>query len=177
MHDSDHNPDLDPVVERLRAARVDPTPTELDHARSRALRQAGRGSRGAAVPAGFLRTRLAVVAILVLGLLVGGAGTTLAVSGGADGDNAATAEYHDDFNDTDTLDETGGRGGEGDEGGDDGDGEGGTRGVQAGQQEAATAGDDDLPFTGLAAIPLIVLGVMLLAAGAALQRRVSRSDD
>ena len=66
------------------------------------------------------------------------------------------------------------------EDGDDGDGEqprgtGDTAGRTAeGGDGAETAGDGDLPFTGLAVGALALAGAVLLAAGAALRRRARR---
>ncbi len=39
------------------------------------------------------------------------------------------------------------------------------------QQVVASSGGDELPFTGFAAIPIVVIGAMLIAAGALLRRR------
>jgi hypothetical protein len=46
--------------------------------------------------------------------------------------------------------------------------------VQGGQQVVATEGGSDLPFTGLAAVPLIVLGLALIVAGGMLYRSARR---
>ena len=43
--------------------------------------------------------------------------------------------------------------------------------AQAPRQVAAAAGEEQLPFTGLAAIPVLLAGLALLVTGAALRRR------
>jgi hypothetical protein len=96
----------------------------------------------------MMKPRLAIVLMLTIGALLMAGGTGLAVSGISSNGDAGIAQY-------------GGGGGEG-AGGGPGD-------AQAARQ--AAAGDDDLPLTGFAAIPLIVVGVGAMVGGLVLRRR------
>jgi hypothetical protein len=117
-----------------------------------------------------MRTRLALTAVLALGVLSSGTGVGLAVSGVSGGDSAAGAQYPEQT--TPSVPK-------GDQ----------TQAVLGGQRDveqpaaaqplaqvSADAGDDSLPFTGLAAIPLIVAGVGLLGVGVALRRATRRGE-
>ncbi len=150
-----------------------------------------------------MKSRMAITSMLVLGVLAGGTGTGLAVSGVSDSGSAGKAQYPpganaqgdnkggggngggespdvlgEEENDTpnDTPDDTDvagvqesrrGQGGSGQGGG-------GQNGVQATRQVSVQE-DGNLPFTGLAAIPLILIGVGLLATGVVLHRRLPES--
>lgn len=128
-----------------------------------------------------MRSRLAIIAMLVFGGLLSTGGGALAVSGfSSQQDNAAVTQYgpsgEDDDGDQGVLgeDESGGGGPAGTQ--DDGGGGGGddnavqpAEQVEAGAQ--ATGGEEQLPFTGFAAIPILLGGVALLATGLALRRR------
>ena len=52
----------------------------------------------------------------------------------------------------------------------------GAGGGGTGQVGVSGAGGDGLPFTGLIAVPLLILGAALLASGGYLRRRMSGSD-
>ena len=124
-----------------------------------------------------MRSRLAIIAMLVFGGLLSTGGGALAVSGfSSQQDNAAETQYGpstDDKGDQGVLgeDESGGPAAETE----DNPGGGGDNAVQPARQvEAgvqATGGEEQLPFTGFAAIPILLGGVALLATGLALRRR------
>jgi hypothetical protein len=126
-----------------------------------------------------MRSRLAIIAMLVFGGLLSTGGGALAVSGfSSQQDNAAATQYgpsgEEDNGDQGVLgeDESGGGGPAGTQdngGGGEGNGTQPARQVEAGVQ--ATGGEEQLPFTGFAAIPILLGGVALLAAGLALRRR------
>ena len=125
-----------------------------------------------------MRSRLAIIAMLVFGGLLSTGGGALAVSGfSSQQDNAAATQYGpstDDKGDQGVLgeDESGGPAGTQDNGG--GGEDNGTqpaRQVEAGVQ--ATGGEEQLPFTGFAAIPILLGGVALLTTGLVLRRRSS----
>ena len=124
-----------------------------------------------------MRSRLAIIAMLVFGGLLSTGGGALAVSGfTSQQDNAAAGQYGPstaDKGDQGVLgeDESGGPAAETE----DNPGGGGDNAVQPARQvEAgvqATGGEEQLPFTGFAAIPILLGGVALLATGLALRRR------
>ena len=121
-----------------------------------------------------MKSRLVVLTMLVLGMLLSTAGAGLAVSSVTG--NAAQDQYA-------TPSPTGGGGVLGDQ--DSGAGEqpstdngspspsGGEEGadVQPSRQVEAGANENNLPFTGFAAIPVLLGGIALLSAGLVLRRR------
>lgn len=120
-----------------------------------------------------MKPRIAVVFVLSLGLLMSGSGATLAVI--SDSDNAGKVQYPD-------LTEEGGQQGAKDEvgdvlgseetnGGDQGGGADDAPAIQEERQVGSSGGGGDLPFTGFLAIPLLVIGVMLLVAGGVMRTR------
>lgn len=118
-----------------------------------------------------MKSRLVILTMLVLGMLLSTTGAGLAVSG-LSGDNASIAEY---------ATPTGGGGVLGDQ--DTGSGTapeqnngGGTApdtstNTQPARQVEAGANNNSLPFTGFAAIPVLLGGIALLSAGLVLRRR------
>ena len=120
-----------------------------------------------------MRSRLAILLMLVLGLTFSTTGAGLAISGFADGGGQAAATQYDNGDDgggvlpdSDNGDDNGGGGNAADET-DEAD-------VQPARQfESAQGGS--LPFTGFAAIPVLVLGLGLLSAGL-IVRRTNRDD-
>jgi hypothetical protein len=148
----------------------------------------------------FLRSRIAITLMLVFGFGLSSTGAGLAISGlGSSDQTAADAQYVPPPTPTVTPPGQGGtppgQGGENpgqgnqggggeapedevlDDGGVAGESESGgapTTGeaedVQEVRQAGAEGGSDELPFTGFAAIPVLVLGVALLTGGFALRR-------
>ena len=138
-----------------------------------------------------MRSRLAIIAMLVFGMVLSTGGGALAVSGFTNpSGNAALAEYGTGGQDNGVLGEEE-SGGQGNGGGVAGEGEnsptggqgnnGGVAGVEdnaaqpARQVEAGAqgTGGNQLPFTGFAAIPILLGGVALLASGLVLRRRAA----
>jgi hypothetical protein len=170
---SQHNdlqPDLQPVIDQLHAHRPEATALELDavkqQVRARVANPARRRTRGNPL----MKSRLVILTMLVLGMLLSTTGAGLAVTG-LSGDNASIAQYS-----TPTPTPTGGGGVLGDQ--DTGNGNGkapaennGGGGVQPARQVEAGANNSTLPFTGFAAIPILLGGVVLLSAGLVLRRR------
>jgi hypothetical protein len=159
-------PDLAGLGERLRRDRPELAPLELDRIKVNVMRRKSAAPKG-----GFMRARLTILGFLVVGIVMMGTGGALAVSGFSGG-SAATAEY----------------------------GPSGVKGVQAtgtlgsnttpqptssgspsaGSPSAAavpspaaqvSSGGNSLPFTGYAAIPVLLIGVALLGTGAIMRRR------
>jgi len=129
-----------------------------------------------------MKSRLVFLTTLVLGMLLSTAGAGLAVSGISG--NAAEDQYETPtpstsptggggvLGDEDTGtgaqpdDEAGGGGPGGDEG----------AGVQPSRQVEAGANDNELPFTGFAAVPILLGGLVLLTAGLVLRRRTGEDS-
>jgi hypothetical protein len=153
--------DHDDIIRLLREERPQASELELDEIKRRVLGRARKGQP--------MRSRLAILAMLVVGILVSGTGAGLAVQGfDQSGNDAAQAQYP----------KGGGGGvlGEEDSGG----------GQPEAQEEVAQEDDaqvaqqaevgGSLPFTGFAAIPVVLVGVALVAAGLVLRRQSPRGD-
>ena len=187
--------EFDVVVDRLLAHRAELTPLELDR-----IKHESR-SRAAGAPrmnlkrenTTVMKTRTSILAVLASGILLSGTGAALGVSGLADSDSAGNAQY----NVVTPQNQGGANGGSGQGGpvvlgetesnagsgggtspsgaGEAGEVQGAT-GVsptavaQPGAQQSLDA-DDELPFTGWAAIPVLLLGLALLGAGMVMRRR------
>jgi hypothetical protein len=223
--------DLQDVVDLLRDSRPEATALELDGIKRQAITRVRKGRSS-------MKSRFAIMAMLVSGLLVSGTGAGLAVSGIDGTDDASVAQYgttttetvpptttttqrtpapcdeNQDGTVTPTEDLNGDRPGCADidvlptntSGGDDcdtnGDGVispseaaaegcGGVKGEtdedtnapastpskrETGAQptrQAEANGADELPFTGFAAVPILIGGIALLAAGLVLRRRTA----
>lgn len=132
-----------------------------------------------------MKSRMAITSMLIAGILASGTGTGLAVSGISSDGSAGTAQYENEKpgkpKGPDVLgqEEGDGNGAPGDgtdvAGAQESRGGQGGSGVQATRQVGAQE-DAALPFTGLAAIPLILMGIGLLATGAVLRRRLPQES-
>jgi len=162
--------ELQSVAEQLRANRHEATPLELDAIKQRVLMRAERPASRRARSATFMKSRLAVLAMLVAGLMLSTTGAGLAISG-ATGKDASVAQYKGNDNGGDVLGEDDSN--SPDQGGVAGDDE---SDVQPTRQVENGAGSDQLPFTGFLAIPVLLGGVALLGTGLVLRRRASEDD-
>src|SRR5215218_695311 len=181
-----HDADLGPVINRLQAERPTASDLELGLIKQRVRGRVAPGARRSRRTE-FMRSRLAIIAMLVFGMVLSTGGGALAVSGFASQqDNAASGQYGPgggNNGDQGVLgeDESGGpAGGQGSNGGpagteEDAGGVQPARQVEAGAQ--ATGGDEQLPFTGFAAIPILLGGVALLASGLVLRRRTGEQPE
>lgn len=179
-HD-DLQPDLQPVIDQLRAHRPEATALELDAVKQRVMarvsRPAGRRTRRAQL----MKSRLVILTTLVLGMLMSTAGAGLAVSGLNGGNhNASIAQYGAATPTATTGGGGGGVLGEQDTGAgqnvspseENGGGTGGGgNAVQPSRQVEAGSTGSSLPFTGFAAIPILLGGLVLLSGGLVLRRR------
>jgi hypothetical protein len=152
-------PELAEVAARLEAEKPE-RPAELDRIRHRVKAGAEQRNRRHSQKGTFMRSRLALTAILALGLLFTFSGAFAVANDGFDhNDDAAHSQYRDDDDrrggDHDFVTVGDGRG----------DGDGGGSVDSRGQGGAASGG---LASTGFAAIPLFVIGFGLLGGGAAL---------
>lgn len=187
-------PDLADLGERLRRDRPELAPLELDRIKVNVMRRASAAPKG-----GFMRARLTILGFLVVGILMMGTGGALAVSGFS-GSSAATAEYGPGgvkgVQATGTLGsnsapctETGTNGSTtGSNGSTNGSSTNctppsgtaptGTAPSTAAPSPAAQVASNgsSLPFTGYAAIPVLVIGVALLGTGAIMRRRTREQD-
>jgi hypothetical protein len=173
MHHQDnlHPDEFDSVVAQLRAHRPEATALELDAIKRRVrgrvtAEPSGRRARSATL----MKSRLAVLLMLVLGLTMSTAGAGLAIDGLSSND-ASVAQYGPG------KDDNGGVLGEddqdtppaGDVAGQDDESGGPLQPTR--QVEAGATGGDTLPFTGFLAIPVLIGGVALLSTGLILRRR------
>lgn len=110
-----------------------------------------------------MKPRIAVAFILAMGLLTSGTGATLAVI--SESGSAAQVQYPDLKPNTtvkpDVL-------------GSDEPTAGGSN-IQE-EQQVASSGGGELPFTGFLAIPLLIAGVLFLVAGGVLRSRAGRDQ-
>jgi hypothetical protein len=108
-----------------------------------------------------MRSRLVITTVLVLGVLMSGAGAGLAVSGVSDNGSSGSAQYSRDTNTVLPTTEANTPNGTTAE----------NSPAQATRQ--VESNQSSLPFTGYAAIPVLLAGVGLLAAGVVMRRRVA----
>jgi hypothetical protein len=157
--------DFDDIARRLQEERPQLSQLELDQVKQRVRRHTDRmPGKGQS-----MRSRIAILLMLVAGLLVSTTGAGLAVQGATGNGNAAQNQYPQEDDGgvlgEEVADEEG-TVSEPDEPTQP------TRQVEVGVQ----AGDAELPFTGLAAIPIIVLGLVMTVGGVVLRRRTGRQD-
>jgi hypothetical protein len=184
MNPFDHEPtDLDHIAAQLRRERAEATPLELDRIKLRALEghRASTSSTLRRQRGSILKSRLVVIAMLVLGLVFSTGGTGLALSGFSSQNDAPTVEYGvedatdsggsprpaaNEEDDGEVLGVTGSAADNGDDG-DDG------SGTETAAQVSASGDDGDrLPFSGFLALPLLLIGVAMLVGGTVLHRRL-----
>lgn len=126
-----------------------------------------------------MKSRLAILSMLVTGMLLSTAGAGLAIDGIASSNSASVAEYGSKDNGGDVLGEDNTNTPGGVAGEESGSGPGGTAGeesgsapsVQPARQVESGAGTGSLPFTGFLAIPVLLGGLALLTTGLVLRRR------
>jgi hypothetical protein len=178
-----HDAELGPVIDRLQAERPTASALELDlikqRVRERVTRHARRSRRTE-----FMRSRLAILGMLVLGMVLSTGGAGLAVSGFASqNDNAAQTQYGTPTPTPSTTPEGGTKPGndvlgEEESGGGAGPTENNSPSQPARQVESGAqgTGGEQLPFTGFAAIPILLGGVALLGTGMVLRRRTTDDE-
>lgn len=162
--------ELEGVEARLREGRATAGPLELDRIKLRAMQQAKRS------PTSFytrqkgklMKSRLALTLVIATGMLMSTGGATMAISGSSGSGSAAENEY------CTAGDKACSPQGDNDNGG----AVLGTSdsGVPSQDEQVATASTDSgsLPFTGFAAIPLLILGIGFVSVGLMLRFRANR---
>jgi hypothetical protein len=167
-HDDSGAADLQPVIDMLRAHRPEATALELDAVKQRvrkrvAARPAGRRARSA----NLMKSRLAILSMLVAGLLTSTTGAGLAIDGFG-GNDASVAQYgpshHGGHHHGSTVLPQGQHESGGAPSGEQ---------LQPARQVETGASGGQLPFTGYLAIPVLLAGVTLLSAGLVLRRRTA----
>jgi hypothetical protein len=180
--DRDFPEEFGGIVEHLRAHRAELSPLDLDRikraSRDRAVGKPRLRNREATP---VMRTRSSILAVLASGILLSGGGAAMGISGLASSGSASQAQYL----------QTGTPGG----------GKGAAqvlgahatapthhavRGTHATVSPSAVAQptrqqsighSGSLPFTGYAAIPVLLLGLALLGTGFVMRRRTHAGDD
>jgi hypothetical protein len=176
-HHDDLHEDLQSVIDQLRAHRPEATALELDALKQQVRARVATPARRRTRRTQLMKSRLVILTMLVLGILLSTTGAGLAVSGITG--NAAQDQYG-----SPSSSPTGGSGVLGDQdtgngtspdtengGGSSPAGGGGSPSVQPTRQVEAGANNNSLPFTGFAAIPVLLGGIALLSAGLVLRRR------
>ncbi len=177
--------DFDDIGRQLREQRPELSELELDHVKQRVRRRAfatprkGQTMRSRLAILGMLvlgmlmsttGAGLAIIAMLVFGMVLSTGGGALAVSGfTSQQGNAAQGQYQQGVDDEDDGD-TGVLGEDEDSGPADDEAVQPARQAEAGAQ---ATGGEQLPFTGFAAIPILLGGVALLASGLVLRKRAA----
>jgi hypothetical protein len=165
----DLQPDLQPVIDMLHAHRPEATALELDavkqQVRARVANPARRRTRGNKL----MKSRLVILTMLVLGMLLSTTGAGLAVSG-LSGRNASIAGYTTPTGGGVLGDQDTGSGTQPENNGGGNAPDTSTK-TQPARQVEAGANNSKLPFTGFAAIPVLLGGIALLSAGLVLRRR------
>jgi hypothetical protein len=155
--------EFDDITRLLREERPQASELELDEIKRRVRQRVARKGQP-------MRSRLAILAMLVVGILMSGTGAGLAVQGfDQSGPDASQAQYPN--------------GGGGDVLGEETESGGGPvtpEETDVVQDEAQVAqqveSGDSLPFTGFAAIPVILAGVALIGGGLMLRRQSPQGD-
>jgi hypothetical protein len=169
--------DLVKIAERLREERPVATPLELDRIKLRVRDRAERsGTSFYATQKGkLMKSRLALMLMIALGLMMSTTGATLAITGSSGSGSAAENQY-DTVQPQQNVNPQSDTSPEEDSGDDEpqsetlGDTESGDTAPEV-EQVSVADDDDSLPFTGFVAIPLLIGGVALVSAGAVLRRK------
>ena len=171
FRDQGSEPGLEDVSRLLRASRPSLEEHEAELMVNRITRRTTTAAVGRTTQENTLRSRLAIIAMLVLGFAFSGSGVGLALSGSSSSGATSSGQQYDKPDKGGVLDQNESGNGQGNNGvngsNDSGDA------TQPSRQTTVESGDtgSSLPFTGFAAVPVMLIGVALLAGGFALRRR------
>jgi hypothetical protein len=167
-NDESLSADLIGIAEVLQAEHPRPDGLELDRMKTRAMSQATRTR--ARRKDSLMRSRLVILTMLVFGVVLSGSGATLAVTGLSGDGSAGEAQYGEEA--VGPREESGGGTTNNNTLG-----SGNSTGRNQAQATRQLESDDgnELPFTGYAAIPVLLIGLGLLAFGLIMRRR-ARED-
>lgn len=172
-HDRDNRvpAELFEVEQRLQDNRPALSALQLDAIKLRTMASAARKSPSlfAKKKGTFMKSRVAIMAVLALGVFMSGTGATLAVSGLAGNGSASSAQYpapdNHNSNGNTLADQASG------------DTSPATAADTQADRQVADSGSGSLPFTGFMAIPVLIVGVGLLGAGVAMRLRTRSRND
>jgi hypothetical protein len=169
--------EFDDVIRLLKEGRPQATDLELDKIKQRIRRGQAAGSSGRKQS---MKSRLTILAMVAFGLVFSTAGAGLAISGNPSNNNASVAQYETPtptpVSTTVAAEEEGGvlpaeESNNAPEGGvSPAEEESPPESTQPTRQVEATT-ESQLPFTGFAAIPVMLGGIALLTGGLVLRRR------
>jgi hypothetical protein len=153
--------EFDDITRLLREDRPQASELELDEIKRRVRQRVARKGQP-------MRSRLAILAMLAVGIVMSGTGAGLAVQGfDQSGNDASQAQYPNGGGDVLGEEDTGG-------------GEVTPEETDTVVNDAQVAqqveSGDSLPFTGFAAIPVVLAGVALIGGGLMLRRQSLAGD-
>ena len=179
------------IEETLRANRPETSPLELDRIKLQAIRQAaqGRPSFVARQKGAFMKSRLAMMLVIAAGFMLSTTGAGLAISASSSSGSAAESQYTPAGEHSGHHSENQGVKGAANKGGNECSENGtGSNGGNSGangsncnepaevevapapaEQQAVVSSGSSLPFTGFVAIPLLIIGVLMVVGGAMLR--------
>jgi hypothetical protein len=192
------------VAEQLESHRPQLSGLDADAIKLRAMAHGAKTATRTSKKGTFMRSRLAITSMLAFGLLMTSSGAALGVSALTTTPSASQAQYGEDGQvlgvtaeddlDSGELDDGGpilggdDEGGGGDVAGTTTGGSGDVAGTSAGDSADAplaaaqasrqleSDGSAQLPFTGYAAVPTLLIGIGLLAMGLILRRNPGRAQ-
>jgi hypothetical protein len=177
-HDDLHDAGLARIADRLRAERPELTALELDEVGRRVRARVAAPPARRRTRSSFMKSRLAILGMLVAGMLFSTTGAGLAITSLTTSSNSASfAQYGGDEgangngNPGGVKGESGGGAGTNNPSGTNGSSLQPTQQVEVG----ASGSSGQLPFTGYAAIPVLLGGIALLSTGLIIRRR-ARED-
>jgi hypothetical protein len=168
----DLQPDLQPVIDQLRANRPEATALQLDAIKQQVRARSSQPARRRTRRAQLMKSRMVILTMLVFGMLLSTAGAGLAITGVTG--NASKTQYTPTVTtpppSNDVLgDQDSGSGTQPSAEASPDNSPGATQPSR--QVEAGTTTSNNLPFTGFAAVPILLGGIALLSAGLVLRRR------